>query len=62
MGFRLVVYTWTDEVDLVFEALGRVTKMPSGLQYGLMKADRFWDAVRKDPRFEKLLAELAPMD
>jgi serine/threonine protein kinase/Flp pilus assembly protein TadD len=57
-----VVYAWTNEVDMAFETLDRLTKTPNSFRYGLMKADRFWDPLRKDPRFEKLLAELAPKD
>ena len=35
---------------------------PGLLCYGLLKSDPLWDPIRKDPRFEKLLAELAPRD
>jgi hypothetical protein len=27
-----------------------------------LKLDPYWEPLRKDPRFEKLLAELAPKD
>jgi hypothetical protein len=57
-----VVYAWTDEFDLVFETLVSLTKIPSGLNYGQLKLDPYWDPLRKDPRFDKLLAELAPKD
>jgi len=57
-----VVYAWTDEFDLAFETLAPLTKMSGGLYYGQLKLDRYWDPLRKDPRFEKLLAELAPRD
>jgi tetratricopeptide (TPR) repeat protein len=57
-----VVYAWTDEIDLAFETLGPLTKTPAGVYYGQLKLDPYWDPLRKDPRFDKLLAELAPVE
>ena len=57
-----VVYAWTDELDLSFETLAPMTKMPFGIHYGDVKVSPYWDPLRKDPRFDKLLAELAPRD
>jgi len=55
------VYAWTDEADLAFEILGSLTKTPNGIYYGDLKLP-YWDPLRKDPRFDKLLAELSPAD
>jgi hypothetical protein len=55
-----VVYSWTNELDLAFTTLGPLTKMPSGIYYGQLARDPYWEPLRKDPRYEKLLAELAP--
>jgi len=37
-------------------------KTPFGIDYGDLKLNPCWDPLRKDPRFDKLLAELAPRD
>ncbi len=57
-----VVYAWTAELDLAFETLASLAKMPAGIYYGQLKREPYWDPLRKDPRFDKLLAELAPKD
>jgi hypothetical protein len=56
------VYALTNEPDLAFEALDSLAKMPNGVYYGQLKLDPCWDPLRKDPRFDKLLVELAPKD
>jgi hypothetical protein len=56
------VYAWTNQLDLAFEALGPLTKAPNGLYYGDLKLGSWWEPLRRDPRFDKLLAELAPRD
>ena len=57
-----VVYAWTNELNLAFATLDSVTKTPFGIYYGELKLNPIWEPLRKDPRFEKLLAELAPRD
>jgi hypothetical protein len=57
-----LVYAWTNEPDLAFQELTISIKMPAGVHYGELKLDPAWDPIRTDPRFEKLLAELAPRD
>jgi tetratricopeptide (TPR) repeat protein len=57
-----VVYAWTNEPHLAFETLGPLAKAPCGVFYGQLKRDPYWEPIRKDPRFTKLLAELAPKD
>jgi hypothetical protein len=56
------LYAWTNQLDLAFEILIPMAKTPGDICYGLLKSDPFWDPLRKDPRFGKLLAELAPKD
>jgi tetratricopeptide (TPR) repeat protein len=57
-----VVYAWTGDLDLAFETLGSLTKIPYGIFYGDLKRDPRWEPLRQDPRYNKLLAELAPKD
>ena len=56
------VYAWTDQPDLAFDQLAVLTKTPLGIYYGQLKADQLWKPIRQDPRFQKLLADLAPRD
>jgi hypothetical protein len=54
------VYALTNEPSLACEQLAILAETPGGLLYGQLKLDPAWDPLRKDPRFDKLLAELAP--
>jgi hypothetical protein len=35
-------------------------RLPSPLSYGQLKLLPFWDPLRGDPRFEKIVASLEP--
>jgi hypothetical protein len=43
---------WTQAI----ETLVPLIKVPWGISYGQLKADPYWEPLRKDPRFDKLLA------
>src|SRR5438477_6514436 len=53
---------WVGEKDLALEQLAKVVSYPSSLSYGNLKLLPFWDPLRGDPRFEKIVASLAPKD
>jgi tetratricopeptide (TPR) repeat protein len=57
-----VLYAWANQPELAFEQLDILIKIPGGLTYGDLKTYPGWDPLRKDPRFDKLLVELAPRD
>ncbi len=56
------VYLWTGEKDLALDQLERVERVPNLVSYGYLKLQPIWDPLRGDPRFEKLVASLAPKD
>ena len=55
-----VVYAWTGQVDQAFKELATSAKTPHGIYYGQLKKSPLWDPLRKDPRFDEFLAQLAP--
>jgi len=55
-----LIYAWTGEKDLAFEQLTVAAKLPGFLSYGELRLHPYWDSLRGDPRFEKIVASLAP--
>ena len=55
-----LVYAWTGERDLAIEQLEALAKIPGGPSYGDLKLNPKWDDLRGDPRFEQMVASLAP--
>jgi serine/threonine protein kinase len=61
--FVAQLYVWTSHSNLAFEQLNVLIKIPGrSLNYGDLKTNPGWDPLRNDPRFDRLLAELAPRD
>jgi TolB-like protein/Tfp pilus assembly protein PilF len=54
------IYAWCGEKDLAIEQIAATLKIPSTLSYGNLKLHPNWDALRGDPRFEKIVTDLAP--
>jgi tetratricopeptide (TPR) repeat protein len=54
-----IIYAWTGEKDLALEHLAKAIRFPSSnfLSYGQLKLHPFWDPLRGNPRFEKLVEE-----
>jgi len=60
-----IIAAWTGEKDLAFEQLQLgIDDRPAGIvvTYGGLKLLPFWDPLREDPRFEKVIASVAPKD
>jgi len=57
-----MIAAWADDKDLAFKQLSLVINRPSPISYGQLKLLPFWDSLRGDPRFEKIVASLAPKD
>jgi tetratricopeptide (TPR) repeat protein len=55
-----VIYAWTGEKDLALKQLAEAAQLPGTLNYGWLRLHPDWDLLRGDPRFEKLVASLAP--
>jgi Flp pilus assembly protein TadD len=54
------IYSLTGEKDLALKQLDIGSKLPAGPSYGALRLDPEWDSLRGDPRFEKIVASLAP--
>jgi TolB-like protein/class 3 adenylate cyclase/cytochrome c-type biogenesis protein CcmH/NrfG len=56
----LTIYVQVGEIDRALDALENGTHQPYAPEYGSLKLDSVWDPLRGNPRFEKLVASLAP--
>jgi TolB-like protein/tRNA A-37 threonylcarbamoyl transferase component Bud32 len=55
-----VIYAWTGEKDRAIEQLAETAKLFNDLSYGHLRLNPLWDPLRGDPRFEAIVASLAP--
>jgi serine/threonine-protein kinase len=69
-GSRMLVYfamiaAWAGEKDTALQYLAANAQSSGGYNvatYGALKLLPFWDPLRGDPRFEKIVASLAPKE
>lgn len=60
MKYLGVIYAWCGERDLAIQQIEATLRIPSTLSYGNLKLHPYWDPLRGDPRFEKIVSDLAP--
>ena len=64
-GVRMICYlamiaAWVGDKDVACEQLEIAVNPPAPITYGQLKLLPFWDPLQGDPRFEKIVASLAP--
>jgi len=60
IAYLAMIAAWVGDKDLACEQLANALRYPSPLSYGELKLLPFWDPLRGDPQFEKIVASLAP--
>ena len=60
--YLAMIAAWVGDKNLACEQLEIAVSRPSLLSYGELKLMPFWDTLRGDPRFEKIVASLAPKE
>jgi tetratricopeptide (TPR) repeat protein len=55
--YLAMIAAWAGDKGLACEQLAIAIRIPSGISYGQLKLLPFWDPLRGDPRFEKLVEE-----
>src|SRR5207247_7881911 len=58
--YLAMIAAWVGDNDLACEQLATAVRFPNSPSYGQLKLLPFWDPLRGDPRFEKIVASLAP--
>jgi TolB-like protein/lipopolysaccharide biosynthesis regulator YciM len=59
--YMAITYAWAGEKDRAIERLADAAKLPgSHVTYGNLRLNPLWDPLRGDPRFETIVASLAP--
>jgi tetratricopeptide (TPR) repeat protein len=60
--YLAMIAAWVGDKDLACEQLAIAVHPPSTVSYGQLKLLPFWDPLRGDPRFEQIVASLAPKE
>ena len=58
--YLAMIAAWVGDEDLACEQLAIAIRPPIAVSYGELKLLPFWDPLRGDPRFEKIVDSLAP--
>ena len=60
IAYLALIAAWAGDKDLACQQLVIAVRPPSTVSYGQLKLLPFWDPLRGDPRFEEIVASLAP--
>jgi tetratricopeptide (TPR) repeat protein len=60
MGRLAGVYAQVSEIQRALQLLDTAVKAPNGPNYGALMLEDTWDPLRNDPRFEGIVASVAP--
>jgi serine/threonine protein kinase len=60
--YLAMIAAWAGDKDLACQQLAVAVRPPSTISYGQLKRLPWWDPLRGDPRFEKIVASLAPKE
>jgi len=52
-----ITYAWTGEKDLAIKQLQELLPLYGPISYGQLKLHPWWDPLRSDPRFDKIMEE-----
>jgi len=58
--YLAMIAAWSGDKELACEQLAVAVRPPSTVSYGQLKLEPNWDFLRGDPRFENIVASLAP--
>ena len=56
--YLAVIYAWCGEKNLAIEQIGATLRIPCTLSYGNLKLHPYWDPLRGDLRFERIVTDL----
>jgi TolB-like protein/Tfp pilus assembly protein PilF len=56
--YLAVIYAWCGEKNLAIEQIDATLRIPSTLSYGNLKLHPYWDPLRGDLRFERIVTDL----
>ena len=60
--YLAIIAAWTGDDELACQQLAIATRLPRMVTYGQLKLLPFWDPLRGNPCFEKIVASLAPKE
>jgi Flp pilus assembly protein TadD len=52
-----IVYGWIGEKELAVQQLDQLVKIPAPISYGQLRLHPWWDPLRDDSRFERIIEE-----